>query len=209
MYIPMSFAETDEQRIREFVRSHPFAQLTSFDGHEPVVSHLPLLLNQTAGDEGQLLGHFAKANSQWKHADGTTVLAVFSGPHAYISSSWYETLKSVPTWNYTAVHIYGRLNVVNEAQQLEEIVKELVDFMEEDQKTAWSMKDAGDDFIGQLLRLVIGFTIDIERIEAKFKLSQNHSKERQQLVINALKERTDDDSQQIAALMRAQLDQHQ
>ncbi|WP_197442171.1 FMN-binding negative transcriptional regulator [Thalassoglobus polymorphus] len=202
----MSFAETDEKRIREFVRSHPFAQLTSFDGQEPVVSHLPLLLDQNAGDNGQLLGHLAKANSQWKHADGTTVLAVFSGPHAYVSSSWYETLKSVPTWNYTAVHVYGRLHVVDDAQRLEEIVEELVGLMEADQKKAWSMKDAGDDFISQLLRMVIGFTIDIERIEAKFKLSQNHSKERRQLVINALEERTDDDSQQIAALMRSQLD---
>ncbi len=199
------FAENDEKRIREFVKTYPFAQLSSFDGHNPVVSHLPLLWDESGESYGHLTGHFARANSQWEHACGTRVLAVFSGPHAYISSSWYETPQSVPTWNYTAVHMTGQLRIVEDPQELLEIVRDLVEFMEQDQQGRWSMDQPSEDFVDQLLKMVVGFTIEVDHIEAKFKLSQNHSEQRRQRVITHLEKRPDDDSQHIAELMKLQL----
>ncbi len=202
MYTPSSFEVTDDATIVEFLSQNPFAQLTSFNGSEPVVSHVPLLLDENTGENGQLIGHLARANSQWKHADQTTVLAVFTGPHAYISSSWYETPKSVPTWNYTAVHVYGKFKVIDDRQRSRTAVEQLVTKMETPLPKPWNMDQAGEDFIETLLDQIVGFTIDIDRFEGKFKLSQNHPQERRQLVIDALSENNDDNSKGTAELMR-------
>lgn len=206
MYTPSSFEVTDDTTIAEFLSQNPFAQLTTFNGSEPVVSHVPLLLDENAGENGQLIGHLARANAQWEHADHTTVLVVFTGPHAYISSSWYETPKLVPTWNYTAVHVYGELRVIDDREQLRTAVEQLVTKMETSQAKPWNMAQAGEDFIEKLLDQIVGFTIDIERFEGKFKLSQNHPPERQQRVIDALFEKNDDDSKGIAKLMHRNLE---
>lgn len=202
MYNPSSFQVDDIGVIREFIADHPFAQLTSFDGQRPVVSHLPLLWKSSSTSHGQLVGHLAKANSQWKHAGGTEVLAVFAGPHAYISSSWYETPQSVPTWNYTAVHVHGQLELIKDQGELFEVVEELVTAMEANQPNPWSIEKADSEFIEKLLGMIVGFKVNIESLECKFKLSQNHTEERQNLVVDALSKQPDDNSQQIANLMR-------
>jgi transcriptional regulator len=103
VYVPTAFAETDTTRLHEFIRRHSFSILTSFGEGGAIASHLPLLLDADAGSPGQLLGHMARANPQWRRVDGE-VLAIFAGPHAYVSPSWYEEPNTVPTWNYVAVH---------------------------------------------------------------------------------------------------------
>src|SRR5688572_23601686 len=111
MYIPATFAETDRNKLFEFIEQYSFATLVSTSGAEPIASRLPFLFDRQAGPHGRLLGHMARANPQWKTADGTRVLVMFDGPHAYISPTWYESRQVVPTWNYVAVHAYGTLHV--------------------------------------------------------------------------------------------------
>src|SRR5687767_5413897 len=115
MYTPAHFAETDLSRLHDAIEAYSFATLVSEHEGELTASHLPLLLNRTAGDQGTLVGHMAKANRQWEQAAGQEVLAIFSGPHAYISPAWYAEERVVPTWNYVAVHAYGRLKLVQES----------------------------------------------------------------------------------------------
>src|SRR5262245_45723809 len=107
MYIPAAFAESDQARLHEFIEQNSFGTLVSQGAGRPFASHLPFLLERDAGPRGVLVGHMARANPQWQDAAGQTVLAIFTGPHVYISPSWYEADQVVPTWNFTAVHACG------------------------------------------------------------------------------------------------------
>ena len=205
MYIPSAFAETDQIILHQFMEQHSFATLITHRENEPFASHLPLLLDRNMGNQGHLLGHFAKANPQSKTPRHEEVLAIFHGPHAYISPTWYEAANTVPTWNYQAVHVYGRYTAIDDPEELKAVIEKTVTFYEAPEKTPWSMQNADPDFIDQLLQGIVGFQIEIERIEGKFKLSQNHPVERREKVIKALKEQRHDDSQAIAALMQSQL----
>ncbi|MCA9018431.1 MAG: FMN-binding negative transcriptional regulator, partial [Planctomycetaceae bacterium] len=151
------------------------------------------------------LGHFAKANPQSKTAQHEQVLAIFHGPHAYISPTWYEAANTVPTWNYQAVHVYGRYTAIDDPDELKAVIQQTVTFYEAPAASPWSMQNADPTFIDQLLQGIVGFKIEIERIEGKFKLSQNHPVERREKVISVLKQQRHDDSQAIAALMQSQL----
>src|SRR4051812_36029868 len=102
MYVPTAFAETDPAKLHDFIEAHSFGLLVSAPGGVPVATHLPLLLERSTGPHGCLVGHVARANPQWEGLDGKPVLAVFSGPHAYVSPAWYESENVVPTWNYVA-----------------------------------------------------------------------------------------------------------
>lgn len=205
MYVPAAFAETDESRLQQFIEQQSFATLVTSRGGEPLASHLPLLLQQTAGETRELLGHFAKANPQAKTADNERVLAVFHGPHAYISPTWYASTNTVPTWNYQAVHVYGRYSRITDASDLKQVIEETVRFYEASQPEPWSTQIPEADFMNGLLQGIVGFRITIERIEGKFKLSQNHAVERREKVIDALKKQSSDDARAIAALMEADL----
>ena len=125
MYIPAAFAETDLTRLHDFIEQNSFGLLVSQVDGLPFASHLPFLLERTAGPHGTLVGHMARANPQWREAGGQTALAIFSGPHAYISPTWYEAEQVVPTWNYTAVHAYGRVQIIEDEDALLEIVQEV------------------------------------------------------------------------------------
>jgi transcriptional regulator len=120
MYIPASFAETDSTKLHDFMRKYSFATLVSRNEIGLVASHLPLLFQATAGRMGNLIGHMARANSQWCEVRGE-VMALFTGPHAYISPSWYETNGMVPTWNYAAVHAYGTFHIVEDRESMLDI----------------------------------------------------------------------------------------
>lgn len=200
MYVPAHFAETDRTRLHDFIEQNSFGLLVSQVEGQPFASHLPMLLVRRAGPHGCLIGHMAKANAQWRQADGQSVLAVFSGPHAYISPAWHEAQNVVPTWNYVAVHVYGRLEVVQEPGALVAIARDYVEFYE----SAWKL-DAPDEFVDRMVAMIVGFRVHIERIEGKWKLSQNHSAERRERVIRALRRRSDENSQAIAGLMAERL----
>jgi transcriptional regulator len=202
MYLPRHFEQADLPTLHEFIEQHSFGLLISPDGDRTQASHLPLLLDRAAGSCGELIGHMARANPQWEQADGNTVLAVFSGPHAYISPTWYEADNVVPTWNYAAVHAYGRFQAIHDSGELLGIVLRYVETYERNMPRPWR-PGGSEQFLERLVQHIVGFRIPIERIEGKWKLSQNHPRERREKVIHALGEQGDENSQKIASLMRA------
>src|SRR4051794_14312849 len=112
MFIPTAFNESDQNKLHKFIQAHSFGLLISTHQNEPFATHLPLLLERDVGPHGCLVGHMARANPQWHDLEGQQALVVFSGPHAYISPTWYEAANVVPTWNYVAVHAYGICRLV-------------------------------------------------------------------------------------------------
>jgi transcriptional regulator len=204
MYLPAAFAEPDLTRLHDFIEQYSFGLLVSQVDGLPFASHLPFLLERTTGQHGTLVGHMARANPQWRQAEGQTALAIFSGPHAYISPTWYEAEQVVPTWNYTAVHAYGRVQIIEDEGALLEIVRGTVRVHERAMPRPWSFDGSGT-FVGRLLAQIVGFRIEVEKIEGKWKLNQNHPVERRKKVVRALGERGDENAQAIAAMMQAML----
>jgi transcriptional regulator len=204
MYVPAAFAETDRARLLDFIEQHSFGLLVSQVEGLPFASHLPFLLDRAAGTHGTLVGHVARANPQWREADGQTALAIFAGPHTYVSPTWYEDEQVVPTWNYTAVHAYGRVRIIEDKDALLDVVRRSVQVYEKAMLRPWVFDGSGT-FVERLLGQIVGFRIEIEKIEGKWKLNQNHPVERRRKVIRTLRERGDENSQAVAALMQARL----
>ena len=204
MYIPAAFVEPDLTKLHDFIEQNSFGLLVSQVDGLPFASHLPLLLERTTGPHGTLVGHMARANPQWRDAGGQTALAIFSGPHAYISPTWYEAEQVVPTWNCTAVHVYGRVKIIEDEDALREIVQGAVRVYERAMPRPWSF-DPSSTFVERLLAQIVGFRIEVEKIEGKWKLNQNHPAERRKKVVRALRERTDENAQAVAAMMQAML----
>ncbi len=206
MYVPPSFLESDTQKLHDFMHAHSFATLISSPSDEPIASHLPVLLDRDAGPRGRLIGHFARANSHWEVASSGMALVIFHGPHAYVSPGWMEPRNVVPTWNYVAVHAYGTLRLIEDRDQLRDIVRRTVEKYESLREQPWSMNGPEPDFIDKLLAGIVGFEIDIERLEGKWKLNQNHPVERRSQIIRGLQSTGRHDELQIAELMQAALE---
>jgi transcriptional regulator len=204
MYLPGHFAERDLTKLHEFIEQHSFGLLVSQVDGLPFASHLPFLLERTAGPQGTLVGHMARANPQWREADGQTALVIFSGPHAYISPTWYEAEHLVPTWNYAAVHAYGRVQIIEDESALLEIVQKAVAVFEQAMPQPWSF-DGSEAFVERLLMQIVGFRIEVEKIEGKWKLNQNHPVERRKKVVRALREQGGENAEAVAAMMQAML----
>ena len=169
MYIPEHFRENDEAVLRQFVAAHSFGVLITNGSQGLIATHLPLLL------EGEnIVGHVARPNGQARDLEsGCQAMAMFSGPHAYISPSLYAQPEiSVPTWNYTAVHIYGKPSIITEPSAVAELLLKLVSTYEEGRAKPWTF-DADTTYIQNMMRGIVAFKIPIERMEGKFKLSQN------------------------------------
>ncbi|MET3504901.1 FMN-binding negative transcriptional regulator [Halalkalibacter oceani] len=201
MYIPSHFTISDEAVIVKMIREHSFATLFSQHNGMPFATHLPLLLNQ---ENSRLYGHFARPNPQWRDIEGQTVLAVFHGPHCYISPSWYETNKAVPTWNYVTVHVYGEVELVEEEDELADSLQRMVSTFEAPD-SSYRLQDVDPSFLANMNKGVQGFTIKINKLEGKAKLSQNHPIDRQKRVITELKKSSREDEQRIALLMQKNL----
>jgi transcriptional regulator len=204
MYIPTAFEEKDRGRLHDFIEAHSFGLLVSTHGGEPFATHLPFLLERAAGPHGTLVGHMARANPHWRDLDGQPVLAVFSGPHAYVSPTWYESENVVPTWNYVAVHAYGTCHLVDDAEALAGILAGTVATYERSMPNPWTL-DAGTDFFRKHVRAVVGFRIEVNRLEGKWKLNQNHPEERRQKVARALEKSADEAAKEIARLIAERL----
>lgn len=203
MYTPPAFKVDDLERLHAILRQHSFATLVTTGKDGPVVSHLPLLLNPDFGSRGQLVGHMAKANGQWREAEGQTVLAIFHGPQTYVSPSWYPDSNAVPTWNYVAVHARGVFRKETNPDRLLRIVSDYVTEYESSMPKPWALDSQDDEFIRQLTGAIVGFTIDIDHLEGKWKLNQNQSAERQQGVVEGLRERGRGHDHAIADLMES------
>lgn len=201
MYVPAAFAQRDPQQLHEFLERHSFATLVSQHAGESVATHLPLLLERSAGVPGTLSGHVARANLQWRNAAEQPVLAIFQGPHAYISPAWYAAENVVPTWNYLAVHAYGRLRVIDDRDRLLSLVTRMVQHYEGGRPTPWALDTQDEAYVSGMLQGIVGFEIEIERLEGQWKLNQHHSVERRARVIQALRESDSPDAVQIADLM--------
>ncbi|RBO99997.1 FMN-binding negative transcriptional regulator [Rossellomorea aquimaris] len=199
MYIPKDFKITEESVAYGIMKEHSFATLFSQHDGMPVATHLPLLLNK---ENTYLYGHFARPNPQWKEIENQTVLAVFHGPHCYISPSWYETSKAVPTWNYVTVHVYGEVELLKDESELMDSFQDLV-MKYEAPDSSYTLQEAGAEYLSGMSKGVQGFKMKIKKIEGKAKVSQNHSVERQERVIHQLEQIPHTDEQQIAEWMKA------
>jgi transcriptional regulator len=202
MYMPKHFEETRTDVLHGLIRAYPFATVVTHAASGLTANHLPFELV-----DGVLHGHVARGN-ELAQLDGAEVLLVFQGPDGYISPNWYpskhETGREVPTWNYAVVHVHGRLRVIDDAAWLRRLLETLTDHHEADQPQPWKVGDAPDDHIEKSLRAIVGLEITIERIEGKFKLSQNHPARNRAGVIAGLRERDGDGDVELAALMTQQ-----
>ncbi|MBN9118182.1 MAG: FMN-binding negative transcriptional regulator [Planctomycetes bacterium] len=205
MYVPPHFAETDLGKLHDFIERHSFGLLVSQLAGTPFATHLPFLLERASGPHGALIGHMARANPHWTELAGQPVLAVFSGPHAYISPTWYESANVVPTWNYTAVHAYGSVTLL-EKGAARDVVARTVSHYESPMPQPWAF-DADSVFADRLLDQIVGFRLVIEKIEGKMKLNQNHPAERQEKVARALRASGGADEIAVAELMKAKAEE--
>lgn len=202
IYVPEHFAEHDLTRLHALVRAHNFATLVSAHQGEIRVSHLPFLLDA----EGRMLrAHMARANPQWRtFSPEHEVLVIFHGPHHYVSPAWYASHPSVPTWNYAVVHAQGRPKLIEDRERLTALVRQLVTRHEAASPEPWKM-DLPADYQDKMLSGIVGFEIEITRLEGKFKLSQNRPGGDRPLVIEELERLGSDDAVGVAALMRENL----
>ena len=201
MYIPKYFEIKDQDVIENFIEKYSFATLFSQHNGEPCATHLPLILKK---DEQALYGHFARPNEQWKDADNQQVLVVFQGPHCYISPSWYETTKAVPTWNYVSIHLYGKMEMIEDEKIIFDSLNDMVNKYESTD-SPYNLNNVESRYIEGMSKGIVAFKIKITKIEAKAKLSQNHPVERQELIISQLESTSNQDNIQVAALMRKNL----
>ena len=202
MYRPRHFDIDDVQVLHRFMRDQSFALLVTTEDGAPFASHIPLLLDRDTGDQGRLLGHVAKANPQWRAFNGKTeAMAVFWGPHAYISPNWYETETMVPTWNYVTVHAYGKPTVIDDPETVRRGQAQLVDTYESDATGNWSMDALPDDYLGKMLGAIVAFEMPIERLQGKFKLSQNRQPKDREGAIKGLRQTGNAEAEEVARLM--------
>ena len=201
MYIPKAFREDDINTLHAFIREYSFAALITQQDGVPFASHLPFLLDADRGPYGTLLAHMARANPQLHDFNKEQeVLVIFQGPHAYITPSWYEVELSVPTWNYAVVHAYGLPRLMEEKSELYDLLKILIQTHEAHFEKPWPFQ-LPDDYLQKMMQGVVGFEIQITRLEGKFKLSQNRTTSEREKVIDALQDSSDTLSTGIAQLM--------
>jgi transcriptional regulator len=168
------------------MNAHSFATLVTCHESVPFASHLPVRHFCEDGVCTTLVSHMARSNPQWRHfSSGAEVLTIFTGPHAYISPSWYATDKAVPTWNYTATHVYGVPVLLNDHAQIVSMLEETVKFYEQSFDQPWP-GTLPDDFRDKLINSIVAFEIRVTRLEGKFKLGQNRSPEDLSGVYDAL-----------------------
>lgn len=202
MYIPEFNRLKDSATALAFMQANPFAIVVSAGEGSQFATHLPVLAAEAAG-EIHLRGHVARNNPHWKLLKQEhETLVIFHGPHAYISPSLYGSRESVPTWNYAAVHAYGRARIFEEPQLLTEVLVETIAFFDQAYLDQW--RGLNENYRAKMLSNIVGFEIAVERLEAKFKLSQNRPKADQARVIQSLESSSDSAISGVAKLMKEQ-----
>jgi transcriptional regulator len=207
MYIPPAFEVTDTAQIGEAISDNSFAILVSKDGNSLFASHLPFLFKPDLGPKGKLISHMARANRHWQLLnEEEEALIIFNGPHAYISPNWYVTEVAVPTWNYATIHVYGRPKLMQAEGELNAVLDETVEKHESCLPRPW-IPNLSDELKASLHKVIVGFEIEITRIEGKFKFGQNRSKEDQEKMIYSLQNSGDEESMRLGMLMERNLKQ--
>lgn len=205
MYRPPAFAEDDPSQLRRIMREARLATLVTATEDGLTATSLPLLLAEGEGDHGVLYGHVARANPQWRLPAIGEALALFAGPDAYVSPSWYaakrEHGKVVPTWNYEAVHAYGPVEFFADEARVREVVSRLTDLHEGGRPEPWAVTDAPEAFVEAQLRGIVGLRLPITRIEGKRKLSQNRPQADRQGVAEGLQGSERESERRLAAMI--------
>jgi transcriptional regulator len=205
MYTPAHFTTTDATWLDWLAEHHSFGTLVSQAEGAPFATHLPVLYRRE-GDQAILTGHWARPNAQWRDIDGQRVLFMFQGPHAYVSPRWYvDTPKQVPTWNYVTAHVYGKIRLVSEGEELERIVVSLAERFEAGAETPWRLADA-DPANRARLKGIVGFELRSQSVQIKLKLNQNHPAANVQGVIAGLRATGSAEGAAVADLMQKELE---
>ena len=201
MFIPSYFRNNDLSEIKSFIRKNSFATLITCGAESPEATHIPIELIEQNNEEAFLQGHISRANPQWKSfPDKSYVLAIFQGPHTYVSSSWYNHV-NVPTWNYMAVHVYGKIKII-EGDELYQSLKGLVDRYEVLSEKPIKVEEFPEEMMSKYMKGIVGFRIAMEKIEGKWKLSQNRDKEDHQNIIHQLEKLDDVNARLVAEEMK-------
>lgn len=208
MYIPAHFAETRPAALHDLMRAHPLATVVTMSSAGLVANHLPLHVH--VGEDGGVVlqGHVARANPLWREdVSATETLAVFQGAGSYITPAWYPAKREhgrvVPTWNYAAVHAYGRLRAIDDPARVRGIVARLTDEHEAGRGEPWSLADAPADYIERMLRAIVGIELVVTRLEGKWKMSQNQPAPNRAGVVAGLRAETGDEGRAVARMAAA------
>ena len=202
VYLPPAFTEARPEVLIEHIERHDFGLLVSHGADGLIASHIPFLVERD-GDQLHLHGHLARPNPQVGDlARGGEVLAIFHGPHAYISPSWYTSGPSVPTWNYADVHAYGIVRLVEDADWLRQLLRRLSERHEARNPDPWQMQDLPETYLEGMMKGIVGLDIAVTRLEGKYKLSQNRPAADRPRVVAALEAQSNADARAVAQLMR-------
>jgi transcriptional regulator len=207
LYNPPAFRETDLAALHAQILGTGLTTLITVGDNGPIVSQLPMLLDPEAAPFGTLTGHLARGNPQWKQSDfSKPAVAMFMGPDAYVSPSWYpskaEHGKAVPTWNYSLIYVRGMLETFEDAGELRAHVTALTERFERNAPTPWKVSDAPEDYLQRQFKGIVGLRLKIDTIEGKAKLSQNRTKADQDGVITALSASERPDDRTIGGMMK-------
>jgi len=200
MYKLSHFTETDQDTVIAFMKENSFAIITAIGETYPVATQVPLFIH--INEEGKifLTGHIMRKTDHHKAFEKNDhVLVLFTGPHTYVSASWYTTPQTASTWNYMTVHVKGKISLLDEAATYKAI-KNITEKYE-GKETAAAFHKMDDDYIAAMLKAIIAFSIEVESMENVFKLSQNRDEQSKKNIIEALQKRPDENSKMIAAEM--------
>lgn len=202
MYTPTVFEENDNLLIQQLIKANPLATLIQSTHDGLTANHIPLLW-VAGGEKGQLIGHVANANPLWQElANNPQVLAIFQGANTYITPNWYATKeqnhKAVPTWNYMAVHVYGKLSIIDNPLEVRAQLAEMVTEQEATFANPWQLADAPEDYLAGQIKGIVVIKLTIDKLLAKWKVSQNQPVENQQTVIDGLTALATDNSKLMA-----------
>jgi len=202
VYLPPVFTESRSEVLIGHIERHDFGLLVSQGDEGPTASHAPFLVERRDG-RLVLQAHLARPNPQLAELDrGGEALAIFQGPHAYVSPSWYLAGPAVPTWNYAAVHAYGGARLVTDPEWLRDMLRRLSQRHEAREETPWRMDELPENYLVSMLKGIVGVEIEVSRLEGKFKLSQNRPAADRPRIVAALERRDDQESRDLAVLMR-------
>ena len=202
MYIPASFDISDQRIIESFIDRYAFATLITSSSAGLIASHIPITLRKRR-NANYLIGHVARANNQWRAFDGKgEALAIFHGPHAYVSPTWYATSPAVPTWNYAAVHVYGKPTACEERDFTKAALVDLVTKYESTRSNPWRAEGLAPDVFDKLASAIVAFEMPVERIEGQFKLGQNRSREDRAGMLAGLEREGTSDAELLARFIR-------
>ena len=203
MYTPGHFRSEDRAKITAVIRANSFATLTTAGPGGLTTSHLPFLYDDTAGPHGTLFAHMARANGQWREFPAEA-LVVFQGEHGYISPRWYAGYpdgKNVPTWNYESVHVYGVPRILTDPVRVLDVLGRTIQRYEPE-GSGYTLQSHSEEFLTRTVQAIVAFEMPVSRVEAKFKLGQNRSKEDLASAIRALEQLGDSASRRLADAMR-------